>query len=583
MKHYVVILLALFALAACDEDKKESKSCDPLAADSCSDGELCVAQDSKDAVCVSACDPMAPESECGDGESCLHVGDGGYACVTTCEVGSDECGDGWVCVDDNAGARCLEECGEGSECAEGQLCVPAQDTWVCMEQCDPEDRNSCGKDRACELTQDGLYGCFLPVTISGMVFDSATGEPIEGAHVMAADNTGASASNISVTDELGAYEVRVPVTRDASGIPAEGVFTLRASAQDYEKFPHGIRPSIPIDGTTGVSSETGWNISNPATDIALILLPVDMQGLPYVEGQVVVDATADVSPAGVLVVLEGGDTAPMGFSDLDGYFTLFNVPEGSYQAKGYKAFLQLTPVDLEMTATQSATGIELLQNSQELGVVSGSINIVDPGDGDFTTVVLVPTSTFDEAFKKGEVPTGLRSPPPPATPDVSGAFTIEGVPDGDYVVLAAFENDYLVQDPDPNIAGTSIVYISVPETGSYDVELPESFKITGALGITSPGALKPEAVEEPVTFIFEDDSSEDGYLVIVFNAFGDEVWRNDTVPSVSGSATVEVPYEGPALVPGMYYQFRAWSIKDGDPISTTEDLLGVFYLAPVVN
>ncbi len=35
---------------------------------------------------------------------------------------------------------------------------------------------------------------------------------------------------------------------------------------------------------------------------------------------------------------------------------------------------------------------------------------------------------------------------------------------------------------------------------------------------------------------------------------------------------------GPALVPGMYYQFRATSIKAGIAISRTEDLRGVFYL-----
>lgn len=35
-------------------------------------------------------------------------------------------------------------------------------------------------------------------------------------------------------------------------------------------------------------------------------------------------------------------------------------------------------------------------------------------------------------------------------------------------------------------------------------------------------------------------------------------------------------YGGPALEAGMIYQFRATSIKDGTPISQTEDLKGVF-------
>jgi hypothetical protein len=46
---------------------------------------------------------------------------------------------------------------------------------------------------------------------------------------------------------------------------------------------------------------------------------------------------------------------------------------------------------------------------------------------------------------------------------------------------------------------------------------------------------------------------------------------------VSGSKTVEVVYEGPALEPGLLYQFRATSIKGGgSPLSRTEDLRGVF-------
>ncbi len=105
----------------------------------------------------------------------------------------------------------------------------------------------------------------------------------------------------------------------------------------------------------------------------------------------------------------------------------------------------------------------------------GSVNIVNPGDGDNTTVVLVPVSTFSSTFVKGEVPPGLRAPKQPAPPSIKGAFTITGVPDGYYVVLAAFENDFLVRDPDTSIAGTDLVYQHVPDnaTSSYDINLAD--------------------------------------------------------------------------------------------------------------
>jgi hypothetical protein len=589
MKYLSVLLLLSVSLIfiSCDDDGGGPASCDPLDANSCEEGQLCVATGPDESLCVDSCDPMATESECSDGNVCIHTGGGLYGCVAGCTVGEEECGDGWICLADGDLSICKEVCDlGGDQCGEDMVCVPVENgSAVCMAQCDPDDRNSCGETRACELNVDGNYACYLPVFIEGIVMDSADLEPIESAHVMAMDKTGASASNVAVTDVLGAYSLRVPVTRDGSGIPVEGMFTLRASAQDYEKFPHGIRPSLPIDGTLGASFDRGWVVQNPSTDIALILLPSDMQGLGSVSGQVVVDASSIVTPAGVLIVLEEESalSAPMGFSDLDGYFTVFNVPQGEWLTKGYKAFLQLVPVDLSLGNGDSAEDVRLVQSATELGTVSGSINIVNPGDGDFTTVVLVPTSTFSDTFGKGEVPTGLRSPPPPGLPDVSGSFTIEGVPDGEYVVLAAFENDFLVRDPDPNIAGTETVYITVPLDESYDITIDESFKVTGALGIMYPGAQGPESVEEPLTFIFEDDSSEENYLVIVFNAFGEEVWRNENVPSPGGGEDVEVLYEGPALVSGMYYQFRAWSMKDNAPISTTEDLLGVFFIAPIVN
>jgi len=58
--------------------------------------------------------------------------------------------------------------------------------------------------------------------------------------------------------------------------------------------------------------------------------------------------------------------------------------------------------------------------------------------------------------------------------------------------------------------------------------------------------------------------------------------KETTIAGVSGSEQVELPYAGPALEPGMYYQFRATSWREtgggGERlyISRTEDLRGVF-------
>ena len=91
------------------------------------------------------------------------------------------------------------------------------------------------------------------------------------------------------------------------------------------------------------------------------------------------------------------------------------------------------------------------------------------------------------------------------------------VPDGQYVVLAAFENDLLVRDPDPSIAGTQILHIQLPDDSSYDIDIASSFKVTEALVIVSPGASEPELTNENPSFVWKDDSSEAKYSIVLYD------------------------------------------------------------------
>jgi hypothetical protein len=170
---------------------------------------------------------------------------------------------------------------------------------------------------------------------------------------------------------------------------------------------------------------------------------------------------------------------------------------------------------------------------------------------------------------RGEVPKGLR------VATSGGKYELVDVPAGEYVVLAAFENDGLVRDPDTSIGGTAIQNITVANAPLTVT----GFKVTGALDVVSPGATGPEAVTGAPTFSWKDDSSEDGYEIRVYDTFGKLVWEKLDVARVTGGGNVSQAYAGPALTPG-YYQFRAtsWRDKSGGKtyISATEDLKGVF-------
>jgi hypothetical protein len=349
----------------------------------------------------------------------------------------------------------------------------------------------------------------------------------------------------------------VPVRRNADGSVAasDPDVTLRADAFGYLTFPKAPRTALPVDLASGAGDPPV--VQNAATDIALIPLD-DADGLGSVSGKVTSD-----NPGGTLVVA-GGLT---GLADRDGDYTVFNVPAGSVEVSGYAPGVNLETKTAEIEAGATTTSVNLGVVSEADAEVTGNIQIVNAPGGSTTSVILVVEETFQENLARGEAPPGLRAFP------VSGDFSIPNVPDGKYVVLAAFENDELVRDPDTSIGGTEIVHITV--SGS-DVEAGEGFKVTEALAVVSPGADEMETVSGTPTFVWEDDSSEDDYTVVVYDALGNLIWEEEGIDGPGGNADAEVEYAGPDLEPGMIYQFRATSIKDGVPISQTEDLRGVF-------
>ena len=426
--------------------------------------------------------------------------------------------------------------------------------------CDPtsssmDGGNGCEAGATCENTSSGTPGCFAPLSIQGKVIDATNNSPIAGAHVVARDAEGAVISAVAISATDGTYSLIVPATRDAAGKPVSTQYTLRADAASYQTYPGGVRAALPIDATSAAGEPPV--IASAATTIGLI--PITITGAGSISGTVKID-----KPGGTLVDVEG----TTGVADKDGAYTVFNVPAGSHAVQGYIAGTNFAPVTATVTGGQETKGVDLTASTNPLGKVTGSVNIVNAPGGSVTSVVLVLEDTFNTNLERGEVPKGLRAG------NVTSAFTIDGVPDGKYVVLAAYENDGLVRDPDPNIAGTQIPHITVAGA-PVDVG---NFKVTGALAVISPGAKVPDPVTGTPTFNWADDSSETGYDVVVFDSLGNKIWEDATIPGYTGSGNPSVQYGGPALQTGGYYQFRATSMKNTAPISRTEDLLGVFYV-----
>jgi hypothetical protein len=451
--------------------------------------------------------------------------------------------------------------------------------------CTPTDETPCVAGLSCEELADGSGSvCGGIVELRGMVIDALDEGPIAGARVLALDDTGAPVSDVAISDADGNYVLPIAVPRDTDGNPATAItMTLSASAHAYQLYPSGLQPAFPVstddimDAEDDPDNEDDDHISfieNASTTVGL--LPLGNSDGFTLSGRV---ATEEDKTGGTLVTAEGA-SGVYTIADRSGAFTLFNVPAGAITLRGYRGGLQIVPETID-DVSADVEDIVLDLATTGLSTVTGSVSIVNGGDGTDTSVVMIPVALFNPVFEFGPVPFGLRAPEPGVAPNVSGAWMIADVPEGTYKVIAALENDFFVRDPDTNIAGTEILELTV--VAGENVDLQDGFKVTGALGVVGPGADAPETVTGTPTFEFVDDSSEDRYEVVVHNALGTEIWRDDQIPGVSGSATVIVPYGGPALTPGMYYRFQATSWKDGNPapspISRTEDLRGVFVYA----
>lgn len=454
---------------------------------------------------------------------------------------------------------CLVACGDDEEKTDGP--------------CDPASNDGCEDGQVCELVQGGEPACFAPLTVVGHVIDLGDESGVEGAHVVALDVNGAARSTVAVTDGDGAYSIRLPSERDADGNALGDPFTLAASAPGYAPFPEPPRQSLPIELDEAVEGEGALSIETTATTIGLLALDASAG-----DGRISGSIEGDFGAGALVIAVIDGRAVSRANADSDGTFTLFNVPAGEVSVEAYLAGLNVEPASISLADGATEEGVELQASTDGLTTVTGSVSIVNAEGGLTTSVILALEATFNDDVKRGIAPAGLRAA------DVSGAFTIEGVAPGKYVALAAFENDQLVRDPDEGISGTDIVHLTV-DGSEAEVELEQSFKVTQALAMITPEPNDELAIFEPASdpsFAWADDSSEDGYEVRIYDAFGRMVHENTEVARVTGSSEVAYTWTGAELEPGMIYQLRAWSYRDDrgsggrSYISATEDLRGVF-------
>jgi hypothetical protein len=391
------------------------------------------------------------------------------------------------------------------------------------------------------------------ITVVGRVFDIKAGGPIDGARVIALDENNIAVSDTAFTEKNGEFLLQIPVARGTNG--AKAGYKLRADALGYQAFPNRLQtaPSFSIsDAIAGAEATDLLHLDSVATQIGL--LPVT-DGVGSISGKVLSKA-----PAGTLIV---AGTAT-GIADLKGNYTVFNVPTGEVAVEGYAKGANFKGRNALVKAGKKTKAIDLKVLSVATATVSGSVQIGNAPENSVTSIALSVKETFKEPQMTEDVPPGLR------VGGVKGFWSIDKVPNGRYMVLAALENDGLVRHPDPSL-GNQIMHVTV--SGS-DV-ITEGINLTRALEVIVPGGQGTPVVNGVPRFEWSTESSVDLYVVSLIDAFGNPIWQTE-LPGSRGASTMFIDYMGPPLSGGMFYQFRAVAIRNGVPSSSTKDQKGVF-------
>ncbi len=455
--------------------------------------------------------------------------------------------------------------------------------------CDPSAAGSCASGLVCEQVPGGQPTCFTPLLVAGRVFDLANANAatngVAGARVVALDANRAPASKVAVSGTNGAYQLQVPWPRNADGSPTVGSIALRADATGFQTFPSGLRLAFPINATSAVKGATAWTIQSVRTDVGLIAL-ASTANLAAIHGTV----AAPPGGVGLLVVVSptGSTQSGVGFTgvpDKDGSYAIFNLPAAvapgtAYDIQAYGAGANYNPGAATLVPGDDKA-VNLTLKNTAAATVSGSVNITGQNlpASPATSVILVVKSTFDPSLARGEAPPGLR------VGNITGAYSVPGVPDGTYVVLAAFENDGMVRDVS-GIGGTAAVEVVVSGGAVSSCSNTCQFKVTGAVTLDAPFVAPYDTTPWPATsvtptFTWSAYPSVEDYVVSVIDAFGNQALAPTTVAPVAGQQqSFTYPGSAAALVSGMYYQFRVQVTQLGvtGPASQSEDLKGVFYL-----
>lgn len=453
---------------------------------------------------------------------------------------------------------------------------------------------------------DGGGGGTPPVTTGNLqitVIDSTTADEVEPTIIE-------NARVIIFDADTGESVITVETDVDGLALVENlelGNVNVRVSALGFESSPAraDVTP-IPFE----IVADTTYELTIALTPLD----PLTVDTLATVSGTAL-DTNLDPI-VGALAFCEIAGEKYFASTDGNGVFVFYNVPGGTAELPntaevkilvgGYE-FDSISDIDVISGEEADVGSAEATRVAT--GSITGTVNSVATGD------VPLPETGFDVTLLIPE--TGTTIPGLKAY-TVNGSYTINGVPDGTYEILASRDNDLFVTDPH-DIVRDGIPLVSLSDGVVTSDATILNFEVTPAVDIANDETFETGTLPK---FTFEDASSfssADWFVIEVIDESGNHIIEgfSDVISGTSGEKiiknkvdrndietigaegtyyewTFDASIASAELVEGGRYQFRLYAIKitGNNPElefeeynfeSASEDLKGVFTMvAPEV-
>jgi hypothetical protein len=378
-----------------------------------------------------------------------------------------------------------------------------------------------------------------PTVLEVVVVDAVQGTPITGAEVIFLSD-----GRSMLTDASGAVSLEV----------SAGSQSVRVQAAGHVSAPEPFAPA-PSAEVRAAQTTT--------LRVALEPRPGSIAG-GTISGRVTVGG----APMRGVLVVAAATTELSSYTDSEGKYRLLGVDPGLYRVQAYLRAHQSTA----RAGVQIATGSEAADVDLELTAAGGACVGGMLGAGT-TSVSIALLSTGDPVPGLSVAASG-------------GSWSIDGVPEGQFVARAFLERDDRTVDPDLLRTRDEPVF-AVSGTSSVGIDLPSA----PVIRLVEP--TETSSVTPPATFSWLPVDGADFYVIEVRNVAGQVLWGGlDAMrrPAfrVLGRTNVgygEVVAAIEPLASGRAYQFRVYAGVETltgsqfELIAASEELDGRFHVA----